>query len=95
MNEEEIIKKQVQILREVHRFLDNLKYELSSREYTLDEDQMGSIFYCRDKIWLVIQEYEKEMQAEGVDFSLRTDSIKEKFIDTLKQMNEIYKEELK
>jgi|KBSMisStaDraftv2_1062788.scaffolds.fasta_scaffold235764_5 hypothetical protein len=33
--------------------------------------------------------------GEVIDFSLRTDSIKEKLIEILKQMNEIYKEELK
>jgi len=60
MDEKEVLKKQVQVLRDVYRFLDNIKYELSSREYTLDEDQMGSIFYCRDKIWLILQEYDKE-----------------------------------
>lgn len=41
----EIMKK---ALRDIARILDNIKYELAARVYTLDDDQMSWVFYCRD-----------------------------------------------
>ena len=37
----------------------------------------------------------KENTGEIVDYSLKTDSYQDKLIDVLKQLNEIYKDELK
>ena len=50
----------IKTLKEVYRHLDNLKYECSAREYTLDEDEMYWIFYCRDSIWLTLEKFGKE-----------------------------------
>ncbi len=58
MDEEK--EKYIEVLKIVYRMLDNLKYECCAREYTLDEDQMGNIFYCRDEIWLTLKEFGKE-----------------------------------
>lgn len=38
----------IKALESISRILDNLNYECCSREYTLDEDEMGWVFYCRD-----------------------------------------------
>ncbi len=37
-----------EMLRHVAGILNEIKYDYSSREYTLDEDEMGWVFYCRD-----------------------------------------------
>ncbi len=41
-------------LKTISKVLGNLKYDCCGREYTLDEDQMGSIFFCRDLADLII-----------------------------------------
>jgi hypothetical protein len=38
----------IESLNIIFKTLDNLKYELSGREYTLTDDEMGWVFYCRD-----------------------------------------------
>jgi len=43
-----IIKRYRETLEEIGGMLDRINYECRSREYTLDEDEMGTIFYCRD-----------------------------------------------
>jgi hypothetical protein len=35
-------------LADISRILDNLEYECRSRVYTLDDDEMSFVFYCRD-----------------------------------------------
>ncbi len=35
-------------LQTISMVIDNMKYELSGRVYTIDEDEMSWIFYCRD-----------------------------------------------
>ena len=35
-------------LQNIARIIDNVKYECCAFEYTLDEDEMSWIFYCRD-----------------------------------------------
>ncbi len=35
-------------LQSIFRILDSLKYECEARTYTLDDDAMGWVFYCRD-----------------------------------------------
>jgi len=35
-------------LKSISRILDTLTYECSGRQYTLNDDQMSWIFYCRD-----------------------------------------------
>ncbi len=57
MDEEK--KEYIKILKEVYRHLDNLKYECNSSIYTLDEDEMSWIFYCRDSIWLTLQKFKE------------------------------------
>lgn len=49
----------IEALKNIYRHLDNLQYERSGREYTLDEDAMGWIFYCRDTAWLAIKDEKK------------------------------------
>ncbi len=46
----------VNCLKEIYKRLDNLEYVCEAREYTLNDDEMGSIFYCRDTIWKVLKE---------------------------------------
>jgi hypothetical protein len=58
IKEKEIIDNCLVVLKTTYRFLENLKYELDAREYTLDEDQMAIIFYCRDMIWKFLKENE-------------------------------------
>ena len=35
-------------LQSIFRVLDNLEYECNSSIYTLDDDEMSWVFYCRD-----------------------------------------------
>lgn len=35
-------------LKQIANMLDNVGYECCAREYTLNEDEMATIFYCRD-----------------------------------------------
>ncbi len=37
-----------QALQDIARILDNIEYECCSREYTLNDDEMSWVFYCRD-----------------------------------------------
>jgi len=60
INLENQVKEYKKTLEEVYRHLDNLKYECSTREYTLDEDEISWIFYCRDTIWLTLKKFGKE-----------------------------------
>lgn len=41
--------------------LNNIKYDLESRVYTLSEDEFGTIFFCRDMIDKAITEIEKAL----------------------------------
>jgi hypothetical protein len=47
--------KYITALKSIFRILDNLKYECCAREYTLDQDEMGWIFYCRDTADIVLR----------------------------------------
>lgn len=47
----------IQALRSIYVVLDNLKYELSAREYTLVDDEMSSIFYARDLAWITLDTF--------------------------------------
>jgi len=38
----------IQVLKTISRLLNNIEYECNSRVYTLDDDEMGWMFYCRD-----------------------------------------------
>ena len=38
----------IESLKRIFKILDNLHYELSAREYTLDDDEMSWVFHCRD-----------------------------------------------
>lgn len=60
MDKNQVTDNLINVLKDVHRFLDNIQYELSARQYTLEEDQMAYIFYCRDKIWLTLQDFDSE-----------------------------------
>lgn len=42
-------------LQSIFRILDNLKYECKARTYTLDDDAMGWVFYCRDVAELALK----------------------------------------
>lgn len=46
-------------LKSIYRMLDYLTYECSAREYTMDEDQMASIFACRDLAWLCVKKWDE------------------------------------
>lgn len=48
----------IKTLKDIARILDGIKYECASREYVLDEDQMGWVFYCRDIAQITIRNYE-------------------------------------
>ncbi len=45
-------------LTSIAKILDNVKYELTAREYTLNEDEMASIFYCRDVAQIALMNWE-------------------------------------
>lgn len=47
------------VLKDISRILNNVQYELSARIYTLDEDEMGWVFYCRDLADKALREEEK------------------------------------
>lgn len=47
-------------LRFISKIIDNLNYECASREYTLDDDEMGLIFLCRDIADKLLRKYGKE-----------------------------------
>jgi len=47
----------IKALESIFRILDSLKYECSGREYTLDEDQMSWIFFCKDLAELTIDRH--------------------------------------
>ncbi len=49
--------KLLKALQTISRILDNVKYECCARAYTLDQDEMGWIFYCRDEADLAIKAY--------------------------------------
>jgi hypothetical protein len=38
----------IESLKIIFKTLDNLQYELSGREYTLTDDEMSWVFFCRD-----------------------------------------------
>lgn len=40
-------------LRALHDILDNVQYKCEARQYTLEEDEMGKVFYCRDEIYRI------------------------------------------
>jgi hypothetical protein len=44
MNDEALLN----ALQTISRIINNLNYECSARIYTLDDDEMGDIFYCRE-----------------------------------------------
>lgn len=46
-------------LKAIFCILNNLKYECESRTYTLDENEMGWVFHCRDLAELVLRGHEK------------------------------------
>lgn len=52
----------MKVLQEISRILDNLKYECSAREYTLDEDAMGWIFHCRDLADKALREHKRNQE---------------------------------
>lgn len=49
----------VQALKDIYRHLDNLEYVCESSIYTVDEDEMSWIFYCRDHAWKTLQKFNK------------------------------------
>lgn len=54
MNEVEEYK---QALISISKVINNLKYECESRLYTLNDDEMGYIFYCRDLADLILRKH--------------------------------------
>ena len=46
-------------LKVISIILDNLNYECESSVYTLDEDAMGWIFYCRDMADICIKNHKE------------------------------------
>lgn len=69
---------------------------LGSLEKNLRNPLPELIHYCMMIALANITSLSNEGEpGEVLDFSVRTDSIKEKLIDILKQMNEIYKDDLK
>lgn len=47
----------VRTLQLIARILDNVQYECSSRVYTLDDDEMGWVYHCRDIAQIAIREH--------------------------------------
>lgn len=45
----------VKVLSSIFRILDSLKYECSASQYTLDDYQMGNVFYCKDLAELALK----------------------------------------
>ncbi len=43
-------------LKTIANSLDNIKYECESRIYTLEEDEMATVFFCRDLAQNVLRE---------------------------------------
>jgi len=40
---------------DITNMLSNVQYELEARQYTLHEDEMAKIFYCRDAAYLALK----------------------------------------
>lgn len=40
----------------IGKMVDDVEYELCARQYTLDEDEMAAVFYCRDLAQTIIWE---------------------------------------
>ena len=47
----------VDVLKRISKIINNVKYECSSRMYTLDEEEMSWVFYCRDLADEAIRNY--------------------------------------
>lgn len=47
-------------LKSIARVLDNVQYECASSIYTLDDDEMGWIFYCRDLAQKTLMDWEEK-----------------------------------
>lgn len=47
----------VKALESIYRILNSIEYECSSSIYTLDDDEMSFIFYCKDLAFLTIEKY--------------------------------------
>jgi hypothetical protein len=49
----------------ISKVIDNLKYERSARTYTLYEDEMRNVFFCRDLADEVLRNQNKDMIRDG------------------------------
>lgn len=60
MDEENVkLNKALKVIKSIYRMLDSVKYELQAREYTLNEDDMSTVFYCRDLAGMTIKAIEE------------------------------------
>jgi len=51
-------------LYDINRLINNLAYECEARTYALGEDQMDTIFYCRDLAYKTLREYEEANESK-------------------------------
>jgi hypothetical protein len=57
MNEKEKKKYDpIESLKIIFNTLNDLQYELSGSEYTLNDDEMGWVFYCRDMAEITLRQ---------------------------------------
>lgn len=54
-------------LAAIASILDSVKYECSSREYTLDDDAMGWVFHCRDLAQETLRLHNEEREKSKED----------------------------
>jgi hypothetical protein len=49
--------KLIDALNEIYNLLDDIKYERKARVCYLDEEEMSTVFYCRDTAYLTRKNY--------------------------------------
>jgi len=49
-------------LMNISRIITNLNYECEARIYSLNDDEMGNIFYCRDIADHYLRKYKENME---------------------------------
>lgn len=48
MSKNQDVKELINVLKLISKTIDHLKYECKARQYTLNDDEFGSIMFCRD-----------------------------------------------
>jgi len=51
----------INTLASIFKALDEIEYECEARSYTLDEDNIAALFFCRDLAWLAIKDLKKDI----------------------------------